>query len=153
MMAKAEKRVKKRNFTQCEVEVLVSEVDTGKTVLFGGLGVGIANAKKAEEWQHVADAVNNVASEGRTVTDIKKKWSDIKVEARKRIALHSKRVCDGWGKGDTGAHPHGRKVGGDNRGIPPEWSGDGGGGDRCARITKCARRTDNFILLFGIIIK
>ena len=59
MMAKAERKTKKRNFTQCEVEVLVGEVDTRKKVLFGGLGVGITNAKKAEEWQHVADAVNN----------------------------------------------------------------------------------------------
>ena len=112
-MAKAEKGAKKRNFTQCKVEVLVSEVDTRKKVLFGGLAEGIANAKKAAEWQHVADAVNNVASEGRTVADIKKKWSDIKVEAKKRIAPHSKSVCvTGGGKGTPELTPTEEKPAG-----------------------------------------
>ncbi len=64
-----------------------------KKVLFGGHGMGITCAREAEEWQHVADAVNSVASEGRTVAEIKKKSSDIKVEAKKCIALHRKSVC------------------------------------------------------------
>ncbi len=41
-------------------------------MLFGGHSVGITNAKKALEWQMVADAVNAVASQPRTVTEIKK---------------------------------------------------------------------------------
>ncbi len=52
------RRAKKRNFTQCEVEVLIDEVEQRKSVLFGGHGTGITNAKKAAEWQRVADAVN-----------------------------------------------------------------------------------------------
>ena len=50
--------------------------------------MGITNAKKALEWQKVADAVNAAASQPRTVAEIKKKWSDIKVDAKKRLALH-----------------------------------------------------------------
>jgi hypothetical protein len=42
-------------------------------MLFGGHSVGITNAKKALEWQKVADAVNAVASQPRTVAEIKKK--------------------------------------------------------------------------------
>uniref|UniRef100_A0A3P9KZ70 Myb/SANT-like DNA-binding domain-containing protein n=1 Tax=Oryzias latipes TaxID=8090 RepID=A0A3P9KZ70_ORYLA len=66
-MANTERKSKKRNFTQCEVEVIVGE---------------------PRERQTVADAVNAVASQPRTVAEIKKKWSDIKVEAKKRLALH-----------------------------------------------------------------
>lgn len=54
--------------------------------------VGITNAKKALEWQHVADAVIAAAQTG------KNKWSHIKVEATRCIA--SQRVCaTGGGKG------------------------------------------------------
>jgi len=56
-------------------------------MLFGGHSVGITNAKKALEWQKVADAVNAVASQPRTVAEIKK----IKVEAKKRLVINSSR--------------------------------------------------------------
>ena len=39
-MAKVEREAKKQNFTQCEVKVLVGEVEMRKAVLFGGHGVG-----------------------------------------------------------------------------------------------------------------
>lgn len=98
-MANGERKTKKRNFTQCEIEVLVGEVDTRKKMLFGGHSVGITNAKKALEWQHVADAVNAAASEGRTVAEIKKKWSDIKVDAKKRLAFTT--VFLPWHRGNA----------------------------------------------------
>ncbi|XP_026113218.1 nuclear apoptosis-inducing factor 1-like [Carassius auratus] len=99
-MANTERKSKKRNFTQCEVEVIVGEVEKRRKMLFGGHSVGITNAKKALEWQTVADAVNAVASQPRTVAEIKKKWSDIKVEAKKRLALHRQSVsATGGGKG------------------------------------------------------
>ena len=75
-MPKAEIKAKKRNFTQCEVKVLVGEVEKRTAVLFGGHSVGsdwVTNAKKALEWQHVADNVNAVASEGRSVAELKTK--------------------------------------------------------------------------------
>jgi len=99
-MAKTEKRGKKRNFTNCEVEILVGEVETRQNILFGGHSIGITNAKKATEWQHVADAVNSASAQVRTVAEIKKKWSDIKVEAKKRLASHRQSACaTGGGKG------------------------------------------------------
>lgn len=112
-MEKDGKRAKKRNFTQCEVEVLIGEVDTRKRVLFSGHSAGITNARKAIEWQNVADAVNQVVSEGRTVAEIKKKWSDIKVDAKKRIALHRQSVCaTGGGKGTPELTPTDEKLAG-----------------------------------------
>ncbi|KAI3353871.1 hypothetical protein L3Q82_005079 [Scortum barcoo] len=45
--------------------------------------------ERKKKWQHVADA----ASEGRTVAKVKKKWSDIKVDAKKRLASRRQSVC------------------------------------------------------------
>ena len=107
-MAKAERKAKKRNFTQCEVEVLVGEVEKRKAVLFGGYSAGVANAKKAQEWQHVADNVNAVTSEGRSVAEVKKKWCDIKVDAKKAPGVtQAEHLCHGRGNGPTRAHPAG----------------------------------------------
>ena len=63
---KAERKANNHNFTQCEVEVLVGEVEKRKDVLFGGHSVGITNG-------NVADNVNDVASEGWSVAEVKKK--------------------------------------------------------------------------------
>lgn len=49
--------------------------------------------KKYLEWQHITAAVNAVASANRTVPDVKKKWSDLKVGAKKRLASHRQSVC------------------------------------------------------------
>ena len=71
-MANDDRKAKKRNFTQCEIEVLVGEVEARKNILFSGLSAGITNAKQALEWQHVADAVNAAGSEGQILSKIKK---------------------------------------------------------------------------------
>ncbi|CAL8388280.1 unnamed protein product [Boreogadus saida] len=56
-----QRKAKKRNFTEVEVETLVGEVEARKEILFGGHGIGITNIKKQNEWQHVAAAVNAVS--------------------------------------------------------------------------------------------
>ncbi|XP_010778572.1 uncharacterized protein, partial [Notothenia coriiceps] len=112
-MAKSEKRGKKRNFNNCEVEILVGEVETRQNILFGGHSIGVTNAKKATEWQHVADAVNFASAQGRTVAEIKKKWSDIKVDAKKRLASHRQSVCaTGGGKGAPELTPMDERLAG-----------------------------------------
>ena len=125
-MAKAERKAKKRNFTQCEVEVLVGEVEKRKAVLFGGYSAGVANAKKAQEWQHVADNVNAVTSEGRSVAEVKKKWCDIKVDAKKHLASHRQSTCatDG-GTGQPELTLLDEKLARGHQGD------GGGGGQRC----------------------
>ncbi|XP_039526127.1 myb-related transcription factor, partner of profilin-like [Pimephales promelas] len=97
-MAKASK---KRNFTENELEVLLSEVETRKNVLFGTLSSGINNKRKKKEWESLSEAVNQVGSESRTVNELKKKWSDIKVEVKRRTAAHRQSV--GRTGGGTGA--------------------------------------------------
>ncbi|KAA0718438.1 hypothetical protein E1301_Tti019304 [Triplophysa tibetana] len=47
-----------------------------------------------------------IASANRTVPDVKKKWSDLKVGAKKRLASHRQSVCaTGGGKGATDLSP------------------------------------------------
>ncbi|KAL6469081.1 hypothetical protein MHYP_G00226050 [Metynnis hypsauchen] len=66
------KRGKKRNFTECEVETLLNEVEARKKCLFGALSSGITAKRKRSEWDSVCEAVNAVGSEQRTLAEIKK---------------------------------------------------------------------------------
>ena len=123
-------KTKKRNFTECEVEVLVNEVEQPRNVLFGAHSTGVTNCKKACAWQHVADAVNVVASQGCTMAEIKKKWSDIKVDAKKRIAAHRQSIrAMGRGEGEPDLTPMDQKLAGIIgepllSGVVPEEEGD-----------------------------
>ncbi|XP_039630071.1 nuclear apoptosis-inducing factor 1-like [Polypterus senegalus] len=87
-MAKARGKKKKKNFSDCEMEVLLSEIEARKNVLFSNLGSGISNKRKVMEWHSVADAVKSAGAEDRTVSELKKKWSDIKVAVKRRVAAH-----------------------------------------------------------------
>ncbi|KAK0146283.1 t-SNARE domain-containing protein 1 [Merluccius polli] len=75
---------RKINFSECEVEVLISEVEARNNILFGSLSSGISTKTKKLAWEKVAKSVNEVGAENRTVADIKKKWSDIKVDVKKK---------------------------------------------------------------------
>ena len=64
--------------------------------------LGVTNAKKALEWQHVADSVNAVASEGRSVAEVKKKVVRYK-SRRKKVpgTTQAERPCHRRGNGAT----------------------------------------------------
>ena len=97
---------KKKNFTETELEVLLSEVEARKNVLFGTLSSGISSKRKRSGWENVCQAVNAVGSENRTQAEIKKKWSDIKVDVKQRLAAHRRSVVQTGGGGRRrGAHP------------------------------------------------
>ena len=74
---------KKAQFSNSEVEMLLNEVDHRKSILFGSLSTGVTNKKEQLSWQFVAAAVNEVSSTPRSVSEVKNKWSDIKVDAKK----------------------------------------------------------------------
>ncbi len=87
------KRSKKRNFTNTELEVLVDEVESNQQILFSSLTAGgITNKRKNAAWEKVTDAVNSVGSEERTVPEIKQKWFDNKVLAKKCITAHRREM-------------------------------------------------------------
>ncbi|KAK0146661.1 t-SNARE domain-containing protein 1 [Merluccius polli] len=79
-------KVKKRNFTESELEIVVNEVETWREILFGTLSAGINMKRTRNEWERVCEAVNAVGSEQRTRTQVKKKWSDLKVEVKPRVS-------------------------------------------------------------------
>jgi len=70
------------------MEVLLSKVEARKNVLFGTLSSGISNKRKRSGWESVCEAVNAVGSEKRTQAEVKKKWSNIKVNVKWRMAAH-----------------------------------------------------------------
>ena len=84
---------KKNNLTESEMEVLHSEVEARKIVLFGMLSSGISSKRKKSGWESVCEAVNAVGSEKRTQAEVKEKWSNIKVDVKRRLAAHRRSVA------------------------------------------------------------
>ena len=77
-----------------------------KKVLFGTLSTGISSKRKRSEWDSVCEAVNAVGSEERTQPEIKKKWSDVKVDVKRRMAAHRQSVArTGGGEGAEAPTP------------------------------------------------
>uniref|UniRef100_A0A8C5CWD2 Myb/SANT-like DNA-binding domain-containing protein n=1 Tax=Gadus morhua TaxID=8049 RepID=A0A8C5CWD2_GADMO len=90
-------RVKKRNFTESELAILLHEVEMRKHMLFGTLSTGINAKQKRNEWERVCEAVNAVGFQQRTNSEIKKKWSDLKVEVKQRVSAHRRSVTETGG--------------------------------------------------------
>lgn len=60
--------------------------------LFSSHSPGITNKRKFVEWQHVVAAVSAASSESQTMSEVKKKWPDLKVNAKKHINLHKQSI-------------------------------------------------------------
>ncbi|KAJ3621955.1 hypothetical protein MTP99_002497 [Tenebrio molitor] len=68
-----------KNFTPSEIDVLVTEVDKRRHVLFGPLrGPSLTHFHRARAWEQVLSCVNAVAPAIRTVGELKKKFKDMK---------------------------------------------------------------------------
>ena len=71
-------RRKKNNFTGSETEVLLLEIQKRKkSVIFSSVSSGIAGPAKAKK--EMTTAVNSVSPVVRNVSEIKKKWFDLKM--------------------------------------------------------------------------
>ncbi|XP_059209967.1 t-SNARE domain-containing protein 1-like [Centropristis striata] len=73
---------KKRNFSEAEIETLTSHVQQHKVILFGSLKSGIKGSRKNEVWKEITAAVNSVAADTRTPSEVKKKWSNLKLATK-----------------------------------------------------------------------
>lgn len=101
---------KKKNFTECELEML-TEVEAHKNVLFGTLSSGINTKRKVSEWESVCEPVNAVGTEKRTHAELKKNLSDIKVDVKRRRAAHRQSVAKtGGGTGEEELTPFEQRV-------------------------------------------
>ena len=72
--------------------MLLSEVEACKNELFGTLSSDISNKRKRSGWERLCEAVNAVGLEKSTQAEVKKKWSDIKVNVKWRLAAHRQSV-------------------------------------------------------------
>jgi len=72
-------RRKNYNFTGSEIEVLLSEIQKGKSVIFSSVSSGITGTAKVKKWEAITIAVNSVSPVVHNVTEIKKKWFDMKM--------------------------------------------------------------------------
>ncbi|KAK0141104.1 Myb-related transcription factor, partner of profilin [Merluccius polli] len=104
------RRVKKRNFTDTEIEVLVGEVETHQNILFGTLNAGVTNKRKNATWEKVTTAVNAVGSEERSLSEIKKKWFDIKIRAKKCVTAHRHEISATGGQATTQLSPMDTRI-------------------------------------------
>ncbi|KAJ7985715.1 hypothetical protein DPEC_G00343340 [Dallia pectoralis] len=91
-----EKTRRALNFSHDEAEALIMSVDERKPCLLGKFSSSLSARDKDYSWQEVADAVTAVCGVVRTVDAVKKKWTSIASEAKKRGALFQKE------KGKTG---------------------------------------------------
>ncbi|XP_072298949.1 uncharacterized protein [Eucyclogobius newberryi] len=89
-------RSRKRNFSEAEVDALLRCVCARRKKLLLTSVDGVPRWQRSLMWKQVTEAVN-VASghqNRRTTREIKKKWSDIKIEAKKRYKSAAERGDD-----------------------------------------------------------
>uniref|UniRef100_A0A669Q586 Nuclear apoptosis inducing factor 1 n=1 Tax=Phasianus colchicus TaxID=9054 RepID=A0A669Q586_PHACC len=77
---------RKMNFSEREVEIIVEELERGKHLLINHFNAGVPLAAKAAAWHDILRRVNAVATCHRELPEVKKKWSDLKTEVRRKVA-------------------------------------------------------------------
>ncbi|KAA0723921.1 hypothetical protein E1301_Tti015391 [Triplophysa tibetana] len=92
---------KKRNFSELEIETLTTQVGNHSLVLFGSLKSGVKGGHKKAIWKKITDVVNSVGIESRTPAEVKKKWSDLKLATKKRVAVMKRIMETGAGQPDS----------------------------------------------------
>lgn len=91
-------RCKNANFTRGELAVLVEECRKKKDVLESSFKDVGANSKKKTAWKSVTEKVNAVGGHNRNEKQIRKKWADMKSQAkRKTLEVKKERVKTGGG--------------------------------------------------------
>nr|XP_014435678.1 nuclear apoptosis-inducing factor 1 isoform X1 [Pelodiscus sinensis] len=93
---------RKMNFSGREVEIIVEELERGKHLLINHFNAGVPLAAKAAAWHDILRRVNAVATCRRELPEVKKKWSDLKTEVRRKVA-QVRAAMEGGGIGQDGA--------------------------------------------------
>ncbi|XP_078502709.1 nuclear apoptosis-inducing factor 1 isoform X2 [Lissotriton helveticus] len=84
MSGPAKKR--KMNFSEREVEIIVEELERQKHVLINHFNAGVPLLAKSSAWQDILRRVNAVSTCQRQAAEVKKKWSDLKTEVRRKVS-------------------------------------------------------------------
>ncbi|XP_029328229.1 nuclear apoptosis-inducing factor 1 isoform X2 [Mus caroli] len=123
MAVPAKKR--KMNFSEREVEIIVEELELKKHLLVNHFNAGVPLAAKSAAWHGILRRVNAVATCRRELPEVKKKWSDLKTEVRRKVAQVRAAVEGGEAPGPTEE---------DGAGGPGTGSGSGGSGTAIAPV-------------------
>lgn len=89
------------NFSEREVEIIVEELERGKHLLINHFNAGVPLAAKAAAWHDILRRVNAVATCHRELPEVKKKWSDLKTEVRRKVA-QVRAAMEGGGESQNG---------------------------------------------------
>ncbi|XP_053852640.1 nuclear apoptosis-inducing factor 1 isoform X1 [Vidua macroura] len=92
---------RKMNFSEREVEIIVEELERGKHLLVNHFNAGVPLAAKAAAWHDILRRVNAVATCHRELPEVKKKWSDLKTEVRRKVA-RVRAAMEGGGENQNG---------------------------------------------------
>lgn len=84
-MASAAKK-RKMNFSEREVEILVEEIEKQKHTIVNHFNAGVTHMAKNKAWGDILKKVNAVTTCPRELHEVKKKWSDMKTEVRRKVA-------------------------------------------------------------------
>ncbi|XP_016424573.1 nuclear apoptosis-inducing factor 1-like [Sinocyclocheilus rhinocerous] len=84
MASQAKKR--KTNFSEREVEIIVEEMEKQKHILVNHFNAGVTHIAKNSAWTKILKRVNAVSTCQRELAEVKKKWSDLKTEVRRKVA-------------------------------------------------------------------
>ncbi|XP_043914624.1 nuclear apoptosis-inducing factor 1 [Protopterus annectens] len=77
---------RKMNFSEREVEIIIEELEKQKHVLINHFNAGVPLLTKNNAWQEVLKRVNAITTCHREMAEVKKKWSDLKTEVRRKVA-------------------------------------------------------------------
>lgn len=84
MASLAKKR--KMNFSDREMEIIVEEIEKQKHTLVNHFNAGVTHMAKNNAWVDILKKVNAVTTCPRELAEVKKKWSDMKTEVRRKVA-------------------------------------------------------------------
>ncbi|KAF3849424.1 hypothetical protein F7725_015921 [Dissostichus mawsoni] len=77
---------RKMNFSEREVEIIVEEIEKQKHTLVNHFNAGVTHMAKNNAWGDILKKVNAVTTCPRELPEVKKKWSDMKTEVRRKVA-------------------------------------------------------------------
>ncbi|XP_071979188.1 nuclear apoptosis-inducing factor 1 [Engystomops pustulosus] len=100
MATPAKKR--KTNFSEQEVEIIMEEMEKQKHILINHYNAGVPLLTKSNAWYDILKRVNAISTCHRELAEVKKKWSDLKTEVRRKMSQARATV---EGEGDVGTPP------------------------------------------------
>ncbi|XP_073493890.1 nuclear apoptosis-inducing factor 1 [Phyllobates terribilis] len=100
MATPAKKR--KTNFSEQEVEIILEEMEKQKHILINHYNAGVPLLTKTNAWYDILKRVNAISTCHRELAEVKKKWSDLKTEVRRKMSQARATV---EGEGDVGTPP------------------------------------------------